>query len=478
MTASTETPDNTRTSASRPAPRNPQRYLKITTVISTLGGLLFGFDTGVISGALPFMAESTSEGGLGLTPLGEGIVTSSLVLGAAFGAIFGGRLSDRHGRRRTIKVLAVMFFLGALGTAMAPSVETMVAARAFLGLAVGGASVTVPVFIAELSPANRRARLVTQNELMIVTGQLLAYSTNAGIAQLSSEGHAWRYMLAIASAPAVLLWFGMLIVPESPRWYAAKGKLTQALEALRTVRFEKDIDAEFAEIKERAAAAAKEQKASWTDLRTPWIRRLVFIGAALAGLSQLTGVNSIMYFAPTLLLETGLSTEAALTATIANGVISVCAVATGMWLLGRYGRRTMLLTGQLGVTASLLLIGTSFLALPESALRSYLVLTFMLMFLAFMQSCIATVFWLMLSEMFPLRLRGLVMGVAVFCTWMANFLVALVFPSLIHGIGGYTFLIFAAINTGSFVYYYRAIPETRGKSMEEIEVSFQQKYSH
>ncbi|MGX1479371.1 UNVERIFIED_CONTAM: major inositol transporter-like SP family MFS transporter [Streptomyces canus] len=453
------------------------RRLRTITVIATFGGLLFGYDTGVISGALPFMSRSPDEGGLGLTALTEGVVASSLVLGAAFGALFGGRLADRHGRRRTILGLAVLFFVGALGTALAPEIWTMVLFRVLLGLAVGGASATVPVFIAELAPADRRGRLVTQNELMIVTGQLLAYASNAVIARTVGEGGVWRRMLAIATIPAVLLWIGMLFVPESPRWLASRGRFEDAERTLGLIRDARHVDEEFAEIKRRVTADAGEPRAGWHDLGTPWVRRIVVFGFGLASLTQLTGVNSIMYFAPTILLDTGLGTQAALTATIANGVVAVLAVSTGMWLLGRYGRRPMLLTGQVGVTFSLLLIAFFFMVLPESTARSYLVLGAMLTFLLFMQGCIATVFWLMLSEIFPLRLRGFAMGTAVFGTWMANFVVTLVFPPLIDAVGGTTFLLFAAVNAATFVYYLRAVPETRGRSMEAIESYFRRQYA-
>ncbi|MGY0064412.1 sugar porter family MFS transporter [Streptomyces sp. LZ34] len=453
------------------------RRLRTITVIATFGGLLFGYDTGVISGALPFMSRSPEEGGLGLTPLTEGIVASSLVLGAAFGALFGGRLCDRYGRRRTILGLAVLFFVGALGTSLAPDLAVMVLFRVLLGLAVGGASATVPVFIAELAPADRRGRLVTQNELMIVTGQLLAYTSNAVIAETGGEGGVWRWMLAIATVPAVLLWFGMLFVPESPRWLASRGRFDDAARTLGLIRDAQVVDAEFAEIRRHVAADAHEPRAGWRDLGTPWVRRLVVFGFGLAALTQLTGVNSIMYFAPTILLDTGLGTQAALTATIANGVVAVLAVSTGMWLLSRFGRRPMLLTGQIGVTVSLVLIAFCFLVLPESAARSYLVLASMLTFLLFMQGCIATVFWLMLSEIFPLRLRGFAMGTAVFGTWMANFLVTLVFPPLIDAVGGITFLIFAAVNVATFVFYIRTVPETRGRSMEAIESHFRRQFA-
>jgi MFS family permease len=198
-------------------PGNHQRALRTATIISTFGGLLFGYDTGVINGALPYMQQD-----LGLTPLTEGLVASSLLFGAAFGALFGGRLADRNGRRGMIMVLAVVFLLGTLGCTFAPNTEVLIAARFILGLAVGGASVTVPVYLAEISPRDRRGRIVTQNELMIVTGQLLAFIFNAYLGNSFGESHGiWRWMLVIATLPAIALWIGMNVMPESPRWLAS-----------------------------------------------------------------------------------------------------------------------------------------------------------------------------------------------------------------------------------------------------------------
>ncbi|WP_043424989.1 MULTISPECIES: MFS transporter [unclassified Arthrobacter] len=198
-------------------PGNHQRALRTATIISTFGGLLFGYDTGVINGALPYMQQD-----LGLTPLTEGLVASSLLFGAAFGALFGGRLADRNGRRGMIMVLAVVFLLGTLGGTFAPNTEVLFAARFIPGLAVGGASVTVPVYLAEISPRDRRGRIVTQNELMIVTGQLLAFIFNAYVGNSFGESHGiWRWMLVIATLPAIALWIGMNVMPESPRWLAS-----------------------------------------------------------------------------------------------------------------------------------------------------------------------------------------------------------------------------------------------------------------
>lgn len=465
----------TQTVSAQPEARTsrPKPLVRIITAVATLGALLFGYDTGVISGALPFMALGPERGGLGLTPVTEGIVTSSLVFGAAFGAVLGGRLSDWHGRRRNILTLAVVFFAGALGTALAPNTETMILFRIVLGLAVGGASATVPMFIAELAPAHGRAQLVTHNELMIVTGQLLAYTSNAAIVNFWPGDHAWRYMLGLATIPAVLLWLGMLFLPESPRWYASKGRFDEAMAVLRRIRDADEAGRELADIRRCAENVPETHRGEWTNLRTPWIRKLVVIGVVLGISVQLTGVNTIMYFAPTILQATGLGTTASITASIANGVVSVAATILGIWLLGRLGRRPIIITGQVGVTISLVLLGACFL-LPQSTLRSYAVLGFMLIFLFFMQSMIATVWWLMMSEMFPLRFRGFAMGIAIFAQWISNGTVALTFPVLINSFGGNTFLILALINSATIVFLAKFLPETRGKTLEELEEHFQE----
>ena len=228
-----------------------ETYLRRVMIVSTFGGLLFGYDTGVINGALAFMAMPDQ---LNLTPAMEGLVTSGLLAGAAIGSFLGGRIADTAGRRKMILYLAFIFFFAANGCALSPNAEVLIFCRFVLGLAVGGASVTVPAFLAEMAPAERRGRMVTQNELMIVTGQLLAFVVNAAMGvTFGSTGGIWRYMLAIASTPAVILWLGMLSVPESPRWLIVQGRVGEALEVLKKIREEKRAQKELDEIKETIA---------------------------------------------------------------------------------------------------------------------------------------------------------------------------------------------------------------------------------
>ena len=453
------------------AEQTHKQYLRRVTYVSTFGGLLFGYDTGVINGALAYMSRPDQ---LNLTPAVEGFVASLLLFGAAIGSFLGGRIADAQGRRRMLLVLAVIFFFAALGCAVSPTASILIACRFVLGLAVGGASVTVPAYLAEMSPADRRGRMVTQNELMIVTGQLLAFVLNAILGVTFGEtGHIWRYMLAIASLPAIVLWFGMLTMPESPRWLVLTGRISDALEVLKKIRSEKVAISEFNEIQDNLEAEKHIEKASYSDLATPWIRRIVFIGMGVSICQQISGVNSIMYYGTQILTEAGFSTEAALIGNVANGVISVLATIFGIWMMGRHGRRPLIMTGQIGTMACLLAIGILSAALEGTTTLPYVVLTLTVTFLFFQQGFLSPVTWLLLSELFPQRLRGMGMGCAVLCLWLTNFCIGSAFPYFLFTFGlSFTFYMFAAVGLLGLAFVFKFVPETKGRSLEQIEHDF------
>jgi major inositol transporter-like SP family MFS transporter len=455
---------------------------------------LFGYDTGVISGAILTLAPHFN---INAGTSAESFITSSLVLGAIAGSFFAGKVADRFGRKKNILILAIIFFVGTLFTAISISYLTLIIARIILGFAVGGASSTVPVYLSEMSDSRKRGRIVSIDQFMIVLGQLLSYTFNAVINSVTGGStHTWRWMIVIGTIPAVFLYFGMLNKPDTPRWYAKNSMRHKAEVLLSQLRSANDIRAELLGIDKIIEKEENTKQASVKELITiPWIRRLFYIGIILAITQQITGVDTIMYYAPTILRATGLKTATALSATIANGVISVIAAMFGIWQVQKKSRRTMLITGQVGIFISLFLIGLMFhffsthiynadgsLVLDSSgnpavtftsSKGSFLVLFFMLTFLIFQQAYVSPVTWLMMSEIFPIRFRASAMGLCTAILWSAKFVIVFLFPILLSNIGGSkTFLAFGAINVIMCIIVFVNLPETKGISLEKLENTF------
>ncbi|MFM9272373.1 sugar porter family MFS transporter [Pseudarthrobacter sp. NKDBFgelt] len=459
--------------ASNPTPLPPltngphRKRLGLVALTATFGGLLFGYDTGVINGALRPM---TSE--LGLTPLTEGIVTSSLLFGAAAGAIGGGKLSDVWGRRKTIILLAVMFLLGTLACVFAPTFEVMVLGRVILGLAVGGASTVVPVYLAELAPYEIRGSLAGRNELMIVVGQLAAFVINAIIGNVWAEfGGVWRYMLAVAALPALALFFGMLRMPESPRWLTSQGRAQEALAVLTTIRSPERAAAELAEVKHLADEEQEIKWSGWSALRNRWLLRILLVGIGLGVAQQLTGINSIMYYGQSVLVEAGFSSDGALIANIAPGVIAVVGGVIALRLMQTMNRRTTLLTGFALTTVCHFLIGIASIVLPVgNTARPFVILFLVVAFVGSVQTFLNIAVWVMLSEIFPLHIRGFAIGLSVFCLWIANAFLGLYFPSLVAAVGiTGSFFLFGIVGIFALAFIYTQVPETRGRTLEALE---------
>lgn len=523
------------------------RGIFAVAAVATLGSLLFGYDTGVISGALPYMYMPGSAGGLALNPVEEGLIGGILLIGAAFGAILGGMMSDRWGRRHNITILAVVFLIGALGTTFAPNVFVMYPFRFILGFAVGGASATVPVYLAETAPKRIRGSIVAVDQLMIVTGQLLAFTMNAIInaahggpqitveanhnvdphgiaagqhtwdsilalqaskggplsdAQFhafinnlvidSGNGAAWRWMLVLCSIPAIALWVGIRLMPESARWYLVKGRIRDAIGSLKRVRRpEKDgpLEAELSEmIAVRRHEAAEQQRGRFKEVwATPWLRKLLLMGIFLAIVNQTTGVNTVMYYAPKVLEYAGMNTSASITAQVANGVMSVAGSALGLWLILKFRRRQLLIFDIFGAGVALLGIAATFqfTIAPHIAdgttpptWAPFLILGLMAVFMLIVQSTNGTVVWTMLGEMFPSRYRGVMNGTAIFFMWTVNAIITFTFPSMMSGFGGgLTYTIYGALNLIIGVVLLRIMPETSGRSLEEIEGYMEHIYS-
>ncbi|WP_251454043.1 sugar porter family MFS transporter [Microbacterium sp. Marseille-Q6648] len=440
--------------------------LRTVAVVATFGGLLFGYDTGVINGAL---APMTQE--LGLTPLTEGVVTSSLLVGAAIGSVLGGRISDAVGRRKTILGLAVLFFCATFACVFAPNFEVMVAARVVLGLAVGGASVTVPVFLAEIAPTERRGSITGINELMVVSGQFAAFVINAIIGNVWA-GHEgiWRVMLAIAALPAIVLFLGMLRAPESPRWLLSQGREDDALDVLKQLRTVDRAEAEMAEVARLTEEEEESKLGGWRSLRMPWVLRIVLVGIGLGVVQQLTGINSVMFYGSQLLTEAGFEANAALIANTANGLIAVIAMAVGLKMLNRVRRRVMIISGFVIITVIHLLVGFIANAMAPGVVRASIVLALLVLFVGVMSLTLGLTVWVILAEMFPLKIRGFAIGISVFFLWMANAAISLFFPTMVASLGiSGTFFLFAAFGVVSTIFVVTQVPETHGRSLERLE---------
>jgi sugar porter (SP) family MFS transporter len=432
-----------------------------------LGGLLFGYDTGVISGAILFIKEDFD-----LSPFMQGAVVAALLLGAMVGAGVAGPLSDRIGRRKLILAAAVTFTVGALAAAAAPSAGALVAARFVIGLAVGSAALVVPLYLSEIAPTELRGRVASLNQLMIVVGILAAFIVNA---ILASSGD-WRLMLGLAAVPSLILLVGMAFMPETPRYLVKAGEEQEAREVLEEVQpdeAESQIEA-IQETDEREGATGL------AALREGWVRPALVVAIGLAILQQLIGINTIIYYAPTTLTSVGFGDEAAIYANLVIGVLNVGMTVLAIRLVDRVGRKPLLLVGLVGMVTSLTVLGLSseLLAEPTEASDPAAVIT-LICLAGFIVSFAATwgpVVWVMLPEVLPLSIRGLAMGVAVCLHWGANFLVSQTFPILLDDLGaGPVFLGYAGIGVLAFLFVKALVPETKGRSLEEIEESLQRR---
>jgi len=333
----------------------------------------------------------------------------------------------------------------------------------------------VPVYLAELAPTERRGGLAGRNELAIVVGQLLAFAINAIIGTVWGEHPGvWRYMLAVAAIPAVALFVGMMRMPESPRWLISKNRHDEALDVLRQVRSDERARAEMEEVEFLAAEEEESHMGGIRDLAVPWVRRLFIAGIGVAILQQCTGINSIMYYGTQVLTQAGFSASGALIANVANGVLAVIGSAICLfWLMDRVPRRTLIIGGFIATTACHALIVLSAYLLPEGLARAFVILFFMVLFVFCMQLALNVPVWVIISEMFPLRLRGMGMGVCVLCLWVANAVIAFLFPIVVQAIGIQgAFLCFVVLGLIAIAFLKVFLPETKDRSLEELEDRF------
>jgi sugar porter (SP) family MFS transporter len=428
-----------------------------------LGGILFGYDLGVISGVLLFIKTKSV---FDLGSVGQGVVGGCLAAGAILGAAIAGKLTDRPGRRRTIMIGAMIFAIGTIGCTFSPNATIFVISRTIVGIAVGATSATVPTYLSELAPSRVRGALSSLNQLMIVSGILIAY-----IVDWALQGSAnWRAMICIGIIPAVVLLFGMTLLPETPRWLVKQGREDEARTVIRSAQGDVDIDAELTGIREviRLDGSA----GSLRDLAAKWVRPMLIVALILAVGQQFSGVNAINLYAPTIFKNLGVGTSASLLASIVLGAVKVGFTAWVIFMVDRWGRKPLLLLGNVLMSVTLILLGIAVTVLhnnPSAAAVSTIVL--LIIYLAGYELGWGAVVWVMMSEVFPLKVRAVGMGTGSVVLWAATFAITFVFPVMNNGLGlAASAYIFAGIGIILFFLVRQFVPETKGRSLEQIEL--------
>jgi sugar porter (SP) family MFS transporter len=427
---------------------------------AALGGLLFGYDTGVISGAELFLKDDFV-----LSTFALEVIVSGVLVGAATGSLLGGRLADVYGRRRLLLATALIFAVGALVCAAATSAATLIVGRIIVGLGIGLASGTVPVYISEVSPADARGWQVSLFQLAITVGIVLAYLVDFAFAPIRG----WRWMFGVAAIPAAIFAAGIWFLPESPRWLVKAGRRAAGLDALSRLRGTADVQAELDEI--AATCADAEEHGRLADLLMPAVRPALVVGIGLAVFQQITGINTVIYYAPLIIQDAGISSASgAILATVGIGAMNVAMTIVAMWLIDRMGRRPLLLVGIAGMALSLGALGLVFRGAQPGQSSATLAVAGMMVYVASFAISLGPMFWLLISEIYPLKIRSSAEGVAAACNWATNLLVSLTFLTLVQAMGAsWTFWLYGIFAVAAGLFSYWRVPETKGRTLEEIE---------
>jgi len=435
-----------------------QTFVYVTASIAALAGLLFGYDTGVISGAILFIKEQFS-----LSHVFEEGVVSAVLLGAVLGALLSGSLADKFGRRKVIIFTAILFAIGAIGAALALGVGMLITFRLIIGIAIGVASYTAPLYISEISPPNVRGALVSLNQLMITCGIVVSYLVD----YMLSGSQSWRWMFALGAIPAAILIIGMIGLFESPKWLVSQNRTKEARSILEKIRKPKNVEQEIARIKKSLSV----KEGSWKEVLEPWVRPALFVGIALAFFQQVTGINTIIYYAPTIFEFAGFeSAKVSILATTGVGVVNVVMTLVAIWFIDRIGRKPLLYIGLTGMTISLFILGFAFTLPSLSAALKIIAMLSVMSYIAFFAISLGPIFWLIISEIYPLRVRGRAMSLATVGNWTFNLIVASTFLTLTDKLGkAGTFWLFGILSIAGIIFCYLFVPETKGCTLEDIE---------
>jgi SP family arabinose:H+ symporter-like MFS transporter len=431
-------------------------YVIFLAATAALGGLLFGFDIAIITGAGPFLTEYFK-----LNDLSLGWAFSSLLFGCVLGSILAGRITDFYGRRKILLWVSLLFAITSIATGAASTFTFFIVARFLGGLAVGGASILSPMYVAEVSPPSLRGRMGTLYQLSIVVGVLMSYCINYLLRNAGASN--WRWMFITGVVPAVLLFVLMLRAPETPRYLFMAGKPQEAFTILERISGRETAEFEISEMR----ATISEKKTTWRALWHPGIRRAVVVGFCLAILVHVSGINTVIDYAPAIFKSAGWRIDAALFSTFIVGVTNFVFTLVSFWAIDRYGRKPLYIVGSLGMSLALVLLSVTVITGRFHGAR---VLVLIIAYLAFFASCIGPVFWTLVPEIFPNYIRGTAMTVPVLTQWIANAVVVLFFPLAFHQIGkAITFGFLAAMALLQALFMWLFVPETKNKPLEEIE---------
>ena len=432
-----------------------KNQLLIFSTAAALGGLLFGFDTGVISGAIHFIKIEFN-----LNAYQEGFAVSNLMIACVIGALLAGPIADWTGRKKVLILCAVLFTVSAILSALPRSFTELVIARFIGGMGVGMASVVSPMYIAEISPAKIRGRLVALNQLAIVVGILLSYLSNWLLVDTGINN--WRYMLVAEILPAITFLVGLFFIPESPRWLTKEGLEKEALDVLNVVAGAANSDHELQEVKKSLA----EKSTSLKELLHPSLRRVLIVGILFSLFAHITGIDTIIYYGPIIFLESGFKTDSALLASVMIGITNLIFTFVGMAMVDKAGRKFLLLVGLAGMGISMTLVG---LCMQSDMISAKWTLLWIMTYIASFAMSIGVVIWVYLSEIYPTRVRGQALSVATMVLWLGNVILTQLFPIMMERFSGGTFYIFSFICLLAFIFTWTMVKETRGVSLEEIE---------
>jgi SP family arabinose:H+ symporter-like MFS transporter len=432
-------------------------FLILVVFAAALGGLLFGFDTAVISGAVPFIKTYFD-----LDDIALGWAVSSLLAGCIVGVIASGKPADVLGRRKTLLAASLLFLISAVGSALSNQLYVFVAFRFIGGIAVGTASMLSPMYISEISPAAKRGSLVSLDQLAIVIGILVAFFSNYLLVSIGDNN--WRWMLAVMGVPALFFFVALLFIPESPRWLVQKGKRTEAFSILERINGTEPATVEMKAVEQ---SISEEEKSSYKEVFSKKMSPLIRMGIVVAVFSQFTGINSIMYYAPMIFAKTGIGIGDSLMQTVAVGGVNVIFTFVAIKYIDKFGRKPLLIAGCTGMAISLFVLAVAFY-LHEFG--GFLILAFVLVYIASFAASLGPITWVFIAEIYPNRLRSEAMSVAVVSLWAAVFVVSLTFPYMLNALGGGTaFLVFGSMCVVYLVFLITKLPKTKGKSLEELE---------